>query len=74
MDLVLPAGGMGGRVIQKRLWNLNKEVHSIELGSMVDVLDDLKTRSWMTNKKDKVALKRGFYYEHINHRWYWFCW
>ena len=54
VDLVLPAGGMAGRVIQKRLWNLNKEVHSIELGSMVDVLDDLKTRSWMTNKKEII--------------------
>ena len=54
VDLVLPAGGMAGRVIQKRLWNLNKEVHSIELGSMVDVLDDLKTRSWMNNKKEII--------------------
>ena len=54
MDLVLPAVGMAGRVIQKRLWKLNKKVHSIELGSMVDTVDDLKTRSWMVDKKDII--------------------
>ena len=59
VELVLPAAGMAGRVIQKRLWNLNKNIHSIELGSMVDVLDDLHTRSWMSNKKqiiDRILL------------------
>ena len=45
---------MAGRVIQKRLWNLDKNVHSIELGSMVDVVDDLNTRSWMNNKKQII--------------------
>ena len=54
VDLVLPAVGMAGRVIQKRLWKLNKKVHSIELGSMVDTVDDLKTRSWMVDKKDII--------------------
>lgn len=54
VDLVLPAAGMAGRVVQKRLWNLDKNVHSIELGSMVDTVDDLNTRSWMVNKKEII--------------------
>ena len=54
VDLVLPAAGMAGRVVQKRLWKLNKNIHSIELGSMVDVLDNLNTRSWMVNKKEVI--------------------
>jgi hypothetical protein len=54
VELVLPSAGMAGRVIQKRLWNLDKNVHSIELGSMVDVVDDLNTRSWMNNKKQII--------------------
>ena len=54
VDLVLPAVGMAGRVIQKRLWKLDKQVHSIELGSMVDTVDNLKTRSWMVDKKDII--------------------
>ena len=36
------------------LWKLNKKVHSIELGSMVDTVDDLKTRSWMVDKKEII--------------------
>jgi hypothetical protein len=54
VDLVLPAVGMAGRVVQKRLWELGKDIHSIELGSMVDTVDDLKTRSWMVDKKDII--------------------
>ena len=54
VDLVLPAVGMAGRVVQKRLWKLDKQVHSIELGSMVDTVDNLKTRSWMVDKKDTI--------------------
>tara|TARA_R100000152_G_C6772547_1_gene199493 strand:- start:560 stop:2242 length:1683 start_codon:yes stop_codon:yes gene_type:complete len=54
VDLVLPAAGMAGRVVQKRLWKLDKNVHSIELGSMVDTVDDLNTRSWMVNKKEII--------------------
>jgi len=54
VELVLPSAGMAGRVIQKRLWNLDKNIHSIELGSMVDVVDDLNTRSWMNNKKQII--------------------
>ena len=38
VDVVLPTAGMAGRVINKRLWKLNKNVHSIELGSMVDAV------------------------------------
>ena len=54
VDLVLPAAGMAGRVVQKRLWKLNKNVHSIELGSMVDTVDNLNTRSWMVDKKEII--------------------
>ncbi len=54
VDLVLPAAGMAGRVVQKRLWKLNKNIHSIELGSMVDVVDNLNTRSWMVDKKEII--------------------
>ena len=54
VDLVLPAAGMAGRVVQKRLWKLNKNVHSIELGSMGDTVDNLNTRSWMVDKKEII--------------------
>ena len=54
VDVVLPTAGMAGRVINKRLWKLNKNVHSIELGSMVDAVVGLDTRSWIPKVGDKI--------------------
>lgn len=51
VELVLPAAGMAGRVINKRLWNLEKNIHSIDLGSVVDAACGKGTRTWI----DKVA-------------------
>ena len=56
VELVIPTAGMAGRVIQKRLWNLNKNIHSIELGSIVDAVVNSKTRGWM--KRDKIDFKK----------------
>ena len=50
VELVLPAAGMAGRVINKRLWDLNKDIHSIELGSVYDAVSGLHTRSWMNGE------------------------
>lgn len=47
VDLCLPAAGMAGRVIQKRLWNLNKKIHSIDLGSIIDAACNVSTRTWI---------------------------
>lgn len=51
VELCLPAAGMAGRVIQKRLWNLNKNIHSIDLGSVIDASCNISTRTWI----DKVG-------------------
>lgn len=54
VELVIPAAGMAGRVVQKRLWELNKPVHSIELGSIVDAVVGKSTRSWIPKVQDKI--------------------
>ena len=54
VDVVIPAAGVAGRVAQKRLWMLDKKVHSIELGCIVDAIAGLSTRSWMPRTRDKV--------------------
>lgn len=54
VDLVLPTAGMAGRVITKRLWMLDKQVHSIELGSMVDAVVGKMSRStWKRNNNQE---------------------
>lgn len=47
VDLVLPTAGMAGRVLCKRLWELDKQIHCIELGSIVDALINKPSRSWI---------------------------
>lgn len=47
VDLVLPAAGMGTRVINKRLYNLGYEVQSIDLGSVIDAIGQSYTRTWI---------------------------
>ena len=56
VELVIPTAGMAGRVIQKRLWNLNKNIHSIELGSIVDAVVNSDTRGWI--KRNKIDLTK----------------
>ncbi|MFC2138028.1 hypothetical protein ACFLTE_07640 [Bacteroidota bacterium] len=51
VELVLPASGMSTRIINKRLWKLNKEVYSIDLGSIVDAVGNpKKTRRWIRTR------------------------
>ena len=47
VDLCIPAAGMAGRVVQKRLWNLDKDIHSIDLGSVIDAVTERSTRTWI---------------------------
>jgi len=52
VELVLPAAGMATRVIAKRLWDLNKDVHCIDLGSIVDAVSSFpSSRKWIKLKR-----------------------
>tara|TARA_A100000164_G_scaffold368908_1_gene392731 strand:+ start:502 stop:1284 length:783 start_codon:yes stop_codon:yes gene_type:complete len=60
VDLCLPAAGMAGRVVQKRLWNLDKEIHSLDLGSAIDAITQRSTRTWIDvvgNVVDNLLIK-----------------
>lgn len=51
VEVVLPAAGMATRVIAKRLWDLNKEVHCLDLGSIVDAVSSFApSRKWIKLK------------------------
>ena len=51
VELVLPAAGMASRVISKRLWELDKEVQVLDLGSIVDAVSSLSpSRKWIKLK------------------------
>ncbi len=54
VDLCIPAAGMAGRVAQKRLWNLDKNMHSIDLGSVIDAITQRSTRTWIDRVGNRV--------------------
>ena len=47
VEVCIPVAGMATRVIQKRLWKLNKNLHAIDLGSVVDAVSNNQTRTWI---------------------------
>lgn len=47
VDIVIPSAGMASRVINKRLWNVEANVHSIDIGSIFDAVSGKKTRTWI---------------------------
>ena len=57
VELVLPTAGMAGRVITKRLWMLEKNIHSIELGSMVDAVVGKMSRSTWERNDNYIKIK-----------------
>ena len=54
VELLLPTCGMATRILNKRLWNLNKQIHSIDLGSIVDAVDSRQTRTWIRMKGNDI--------------------
>jgi hypothetical protein len=53
-EVLIPAAGMATRVLNKRLWNLNKNIHSIDIGSVVDAIDNKQTRTWIKKEGGKI--------------------
>lgn len=47
VELVVPATGMATRVVNKRLWQLQADVQSFDIGSLVDIADGRQTRKWI---------------------------
>jgi len=51
VEVVLPSAGMATRVITKRLWKLNKEVHCLDFGSVIDAVSSFApSRKWIKLK------------------------
>jgi len=54
VQLFLPTCGMATRILNKRLWYLNKNIQSIDLGSIVDAVDSRQTRTWIRMKGNEI--------------------
>ncbi|GAB6094720.1 hypothetical protein JCM14469_09720 [Desulfatiferula olefinivorans] len=47
VDLVITSAGAASNVICKRLWVLNKEIHLLDIGSMIDAVEGYMSRKWI---------------------------
>ncbi len=54
VDLVIPSAGAASKVINKRLWNLDAEVNSLDIGSLIDGIDGRGTRKWIKLKGHRM--------------------
>ncbi|MFW5780967.1 MAG: hypothetical protein ACOCXD_00195 [Bacteroidota bacterium] len=54
VDLVIPSAGAASNIISKRLWNMDAKVHLIDIGSIVDALEEKQSRIWIRLQGYKI--------------------
>jgi len=54
VEMVIPSAGAASNVISKRLWKLNKEIHLLDIGSIIDAVEGRVTRTWIRLQGHKV--------------------
>jgi hypothetical protein len=54
VDLVIPSAGAASNVISKRLWNMDAQVHLLDIGSIIDAVEGKKSRTWIRLKGHKI--------------------
>jgi len=47
VELIIPAVGSSSNVIAKRLWDMDVQVHLIDIGSIIDAVDGKVSRTWL---------------------------
>jgi len=47
VEVVIPSAGVASNIISSKLWQMNCEVHCLNIGSIVDAIDGLKSRKWI---------------------------
>jgi len=70
VELVIPSAGSASKVISKRLWKLNKEIHLLDIGSIIDAVDGKVSRTWIRLQGHKInkVLPKQYREKRINKR------
>lgn len=58
IDVVIPSCGQASRIVTKRLWKQNRQIHSIDMGSLFDAVADVPSRTWI---KEVGPIVRKYY-------------
>ncbi len=54
VELIIPSAGAASNVISKRLWNLEKDIHLLDIGSLIDAFESKISRTWIRLQGHKV--------------------
>ena len=54
VELVIPSAGAASNIISKRLWNMDARVQLIDIGSIVDALEEKRSRIWIRLQGHKI--------------------
>ena len=57
VDVVLPFTGQSSRVLNKRLWNMDIDVQSVDMGSWIDLYTSIVNRGWTKRAAVFLILK-----------------
>lgn len=47
VDLIIPSAGAASNVVSKRIWDMNLDVCLLDIGSLVDAIDNKSSRTWI---------------------------
>jgi len=70
VEIVIPAVGLTGRAVNKRIWQSGVEVQSFDIGSVVDAVDQRKSRKWIKllgHRVDSVLLGDKSFSDKLNY-------
>jgi len=54
-EICIPAAGLATRIVNKNLWKSDVEVVSLDLGSIVDAVDNRNTRTWIRKEGNEIS-------------------
>ncbi len=47
VELVIPSIGAASNIVSKRLWRLGREIHVLDIGSILDAIEGRRSRTWI---------------------------
>lgn len=75
VDLVITSAGAASKVISKRLWFLEKKIHLLDIGSIIDAVEGKRSRTWIRRVGHRIQKVLPLHYRdngittRLFHKW-----
>jgi hypothetical protein len=47
IEVMIPSAGAASNIISKRLWHLDRKLHVLDIGSIIDAVEGRRSRTWI---------------------------